>query len=108
MPTAWLGLPQPDSGTSTYECLHLQTFQVTNGSVYKMLFRLVNGALTYEPEKPFLLFFNLSSFYVKKNKKFLPLVVEYGLTDFALVPMGTNALTYELCLDIRTKTAGTD
>ena len=30
-------------------------------------------------------------------------MVEYGLTGFALVPMGTNALTYELCLDIRTK-----
>ena len=30
-------------------------------------------------------------------------MVEGGLTDFALVAMGTNALTSKPCLDIRTK-----
>ena len=48
--------------------------------------------------------FSLSVSLLSQN--ILPLVVEEGLTSFALVPMGTNALTYKSCLDIRTKNSG--
>ena len=68
-----------------------------------------NIALSYEPcldlhtKNNFLPFFSPKFILGQKKKKILSLVVEYGLTSFALVPVGTNASTCEQCLDIRTK-----